>query len=245
MFSGQIDKLYGKFNSTDKWIESCLHDLIKSARKEMNEYKLYAVVPKLVKFLDNLTNWYVRLNRNRLKGEVSLEEMEVSVNVLFDVLLSINILMSPQVPFLTEYMYQNMKHVINKESKLYAESIHFLMIPDYDEKLIDTQIQRVLADTQEIIETARKLRDKKKISLKHPILSLTIVDKSEEKLNALKSMIKYIEEEVNVAEVKFESHPEKYIKHEAKPNLPVLGAKLKGNKNFKAIQDKIKAMTFQ
>jgi isoleucyl-tRNA synthetase len=49
--------------------------LIKSARKEMNEYKLYAVVPKLVKFLDNLTNWYVRLNRNRIKGELSLEEM--------------------------------------------------------------------------------------------------------------------------------------------------------------------------
>lgn len=41
----------------------------------MNEYKLYAVVPKLVKFLDNLTNWYVRLNRNRIKGELSLEEM--------------------------------------------------------------------------------------------------------------------------------------------------------------------------
>lgn len=58
-------------------------------------------------------------------------------------------------------------------------------------------------------------------------------------------MVKYIEEEINVAEVLFEPHPEKYIRHEAKPNLPVLGAKLKGNKNFKAIQDKIKAMTFE
>jgi isoleucyl-tRNA synthetase len=169
----------------------------------------------------------------------------VSVNVLFDVLLNINILMSPQVPFLTEYMYQNMKHVINKESKLFSESIHFLMIPDSEEKLIDAQIQRVLADTQEIIETGRKLRDKKKISLKHPIMSLTIIDKSVDKLNALKPMVKYIEEELNVAEVLFEPHPEKYIKHEAKPNLPVLGAKLKGNKNFKGIQDKIKAMTFE
>jgi isoleucyl-tRNA synthetase len=56
--------------------------------------------------------------------------MEVSINVLFDVLLNINILMSPQVPFLTDYMYQNMRNVIKKDSKLYAESIHFLMIPD-------------------------------------------------------------------------------------------------------------------
>lgn len=148
VFDGHISKLYDKFNLTDKWVESCLNDLIKSVRKEMNEYKLYAVVPKLVKFLDNLTNWYVRLNRNRIKGEASLEEMEVSINVLFDVLLNINILISPQVPFITEHMYQNMRHVINKESKLYAESIHFLMIPDCEEKLIDPPIQRILADTQ-------------------------------------------------------------------------------------------------
>jgi isoleucyl-tRNA synthetase len=67
----------------------------------MEEYKLYNVVPPLVKFLDNLTNWYVRLNRTRIKGDVDDENMEVSINVLFDVLLKVNILMSPIVPFLT------------------------------------------------------------------------------------------------------------------------------------------------
>lgn len=210
----------------------------------MDEYKLYAVVPQLIKFLDNLTNWYVRLNRNRIKGEISVEEMEVSIFVLFDVLLNINILMSPHVPFLTEYMYQNMRHVIQKESKLSAESIHFLMIPESDEKLINLDMQKVFADVQEIIVTGRALRDNKKKSLKQPVTSLTVIHRSENRLNALKPIVKIIEDELNVAEVRFELKPEKYVISEAKPNLPVLGAKLKGNKSFKDIQNSIKTLTY-
>ncbi len=65
-----------------------------------------------------MTNWYVRLNRPRLKGESDDLNMTVSLNVLFDVLMKVNVLMSPIVPFLTESMYQNMKLVIRKESLL-------------------------------------------------------------------------------------------------------------------------------
>lgn len=55
--------------------------------------------------------------------------MKVGLNVLFDVLLKVNILMDPHVPFLTEYMYQNMRMVIKEGSKLKADSIHYLRIP--------------------------------------------------------------------------------------------------------------------
>lgn len=84
----------------------------------MSEYKLYNVVPPLITFLEYLTNWYVRLNRPRLKGDSDDLNMKVSLNVLFDVLMKVNVLMSPIVPFLTESMYQNMKLVVNKDSQL-------------------------------------------------------------------------------------------------------------------------------
>ena len=103
----------------------------------MGEYKLYNVCPQLIKFLELLTNWYVRLNRQRLKGDIDEENMEISLNVLFDVLLKVNVLMSPQVPFITEHMYQNMKLVISKDSKLNEKSIHHLMISEVNEKLVD------------------------------------------------------------------------------------------------------------
>lgn len=71
----------------------------------MEHYRLYTIVPSLVNFLEQLTNWYVRLNRMRFKGDVSNEDWKVSLNVLFDVLLTISILMSPYVPFITESFY--------------------------------------------------------------------------------------------------------------------------------------------
>lgn len=67
----------------------------------MGQYKLYNVVPQLIKFLQQLTNWYVRLNRPRLKGDISDEDMHTSLNVLFDTLLKTTVLMGPVVPFLT------------------------------------------------------------------------------------------------------------------------------------------------
>lgn len=88
----------------------------------MEKYKLYTVVPKLINFLENLTNWFVRLNRDRLKGESDDKDWLVALNVLFEVIHKANVLMAPYAPFLTEMMYDNMKKCM-KEEEL---SIHYL-----------------------------------------------------------------------------------------------------------------------
>jgi isoleucyl-tRNA synthetase len=137
VFVENIETLVQNFNVTDTWIQSALQLLIKNVRKEMAEYKLYNVVPQLIKFLENLTNWYIRLNRLRLKGEVDDLNMEVSLNVVFDVLHKVNVLLSPIVPFFTEHMYQNLRRVINKESKLYESSIHLLSIAEVNNNLFN------------------------------------------------------------------------------------------------------------
>ena len=77
--------------------------------------------------------------------------MKVSLNVLFDVLLKVNVLMAPYVPFLTETMYQNMKLVINKKSKFYQESIHHVMISDVNDRLMNEVITEKMKDVMSII----------------------------------------------------------------------------------------------
>lgn len=151
-------------------------------------------MPELIKFLERLTNWYVRLNRNRLKGEIDDENMEVSLNVLFDVLIKTNVLMAPHVPFLTEHMYQNMRLVINQDSKLNAESIHHVLISEADEKLINNEINLLMNHVISIIETGRKLREAKKINLKQPISSLTVVNRNQALFDGLKPFLVYIED---------------------------------------------------
>jgi isoleucyl-tRNA synthetase len=76
----------------------------------------------------------------RLKGEVDDLNMEVSLNVLFDVLLKVNVLLSPIVPFFTENMYQNLRLVINKESKFYSQSIHLLFIAEVNNYLLNEKV---------------------------------------------------------------------------------------------------------
>ena len=101
--------------------------MLKLARNELDNYHLYNVVKPLLTFLEQLTNWYVRLNRSRMKGDEGVQEQVTSLNILFDALLSTNLLMASITPFITEHMYQNMKNGIDMNNKdLYQESIHFL-----------------------------------------------------------------------------------------------------------------------
>jgi len=83
----------------------------------MENYKLYMVVRPLLSFLEKLSNWYVRLNRSRMKGEEGPLEQQRSLNVLFEVILTTSTLMSSITPFITEHMYQNLKNGISEEDQ--------------------------------------------------------------------------------------------------------------------------------
>jgi isoleucyl-tRNA synthetase len=111
-------------NYMDRYIIAASQSLIKSVRKEMDIYHLYAVVRHTLEFLENLTNWYVRLNRGRMKGESDtaadpLLEQRIALNTLFDVLLSATQIMAPITPFLSEFLFQNMRNGIAEDSELY------------------------------------------------------------------------------------------------------------------------------
>jgi len=92
-------------NYLDKYIIAASQHMIKYVRSEMDNYRLYNVVKHLLSFLENLTNWYVRLNRTRMKGESTVEDQNIALTILFDVLLSATQLMAPITPFISEYLY--------------------------------------------------------------------------------------------------------------------------------------------
>lgn len=170
-------------NLMDRWIVSATQNLIKLVRQEMEAYKLYNVVKPLLGFLDQLTNWYVRLNRPRMKGGEGVDEQKKSLNILFDVLLNVTTLMASITPFITDHFYQNLKNGINPNDKdLYQESIHFLQIPEVNESLLDPLVEKRIARMQSAIENGRLIRDRKNLSLKTPLSSVTFVDNDQQAL---------------------------------------------------------------
>lgn len=223
----------------DVWIVSIKESLLEFIAKEMKAYRLYTVVPRLTKFIDLLTNWYVRLNRRRIKGEFGQEEALNSLDTLFDVLLNLVKMMAPFTPYLTELMYQRLRHLDENSP---VGSIHYQMMPQPDKKRINIAIERAVSRMQAVIELGRVMRDRRTMPIKYPLPELIVVHQSEEYLQDIKSLESFILSEMNVRKVTLSRDKEKYgVKLRAEPDYRSLGAKLKND--LKTVMQQVKQLT--
>ena len=182
-------------NVMDRWILSFSQSLLLFVKREMAAYRLYTVLPQLMKFIDNLTNWYVRTNRKRLKGEGnSSQDCRSALDTLFSVLFTMVKVFAAFTPFLTEHMYQNLKNLVDwsKDDSVKSEkdraSVHYLMIPKPREDLINEDIERSVARMQRVIELGRVLRDRKTMPVKYPLPELVLIHKDQQCLDDVLSL---------------------------------------------------------
>lgn len=224
-------------NVMDQWIISASQTLIKSVKQEMEAYRLYAVVPKLLTMIDQLTNWFVRMNRKRLKGG-DQDDWRVALATLYTVLMTLCRTMAPFTPFLTETIYQNLKNLVPESER--EDSIHYVMIPEVQENLISTQIESSISNMQAIIEFGRAIRDKNKISLKVPLKTCIVISRNPDVLNNVSSLQQYITEELNVRNVEVTANEGAFVTFRVEPDNKLLGQRF--GRDFKAIAPQIKAL---
>jgi len=182
-------------NVMDKWILSALQTLVKNVREEMGKYYLYTVIPHLLKFVDSLSKWYLRFNKSRLKGDSGVEDCHHALCTLFKVLYDVCRLMAPFTPFLVELMYQNLRNGLPKEDIM--DSVHYLMVPEADESMIDATIERRVANLQIVMELGRQVRDKSGISLRIPVPEITVAASGQEFLDDIEALEDYLKKEIN------------------------------------------------
>lgn len=182
----------------------------------MASYRLYTVLPALLKFLEDLTNWYIRFNRLRMKEDDSI----VCLNVLFYVLFNMSKLMAPFTPFLAEYMYLQLRPLIENSK----ESIHFYDMPTYqkdDFSFGDNLLTQKIESLKQVIVLGRTTRlDKCKVSsFKTPLLKVTVVHEDANVVEYLKEFVDYIASELNVLEVEFHAGEKGYATLELDPDF--------------------------
>lgn len=233
-------------NVMDRWVLASLQSLIKFIHEEMTEYRLYTVVPRLLNFIDELTNWYIRFNRRRLKGEVSLDDTKKSLNTLTEALFGLVRAMAPFTPFLSETMYQRLQQYFPAEELAKfgedVRSVHFLAYPTVREELFDEKIETAVSRMQKVIDLGRNIREKKTISLKTPLKELIILHSDPEYLADVEALKSYIIEELNVRDLIITSDEAKYgVEYRAAADWPVLGKKLK--KDAKKVKDALPLLT--
>ncbi|KAH3881227.1 isoleucine--tRNA ligase, cytoplasmic-like isoform X1 [Dreissena polymorpha] len=238
------EKLGTSENYMDRWILSFTQSLIKYVRTEMTAYRLYTVMPRLVKFVDQLTNWYVRMNRKRLKGDTGADDCLHALTSLFGVLYSMTKVMAPLIPYITELMFQNLRHLLDPAyvQGQDTRSVHFTMIPEPREELIDTTIEAAVSRMQSVIELGRLVRERNTLPLKYPLKEVVAIASDPATLSDIKALESYIVEELNVKSLTTSTDKEKYgARLHAEPDHRILGTKLK--QDFKDVHKSIQSLT--
>lgn len=179
--------------------------------------------------IDNTTNWYIRFNRKRLKGELGVDDTKHALNTLFEVLFTLTKGLAPFTPFITENIYQRLlPHIPASLQGEDSRSVHFLAFPDVREELFDAEIERRVGRMQRVIELARVARERRTIGLKNPLKTLIVIHPDPQYLEDVRSLEGYIVEELNVRDLVLSSDEAKYnVQYSCSADWPVLGKKLK------------------
>ncbi|KKK24643.1 hypothetical protein AOCH_001747 [Aspergillus ochraceoroseus] len=216
-------------NVMDRWILASCQSLLKFVNEEMAAYRLYTVVPRLLELIDNTTNWYIRFNRKRLKGENGVDDTLHALNTLFEVIYTLVRGLAPFTPFLTDNIYQRLlPHIPEALRSEDSRSVHFLPFPEVREELFDEIVERRVARMQKVIEMARISRERRSLGLKTPLKTLVVIHQDQQFLDDVKSLETYILEEINVQELVLSSDEAKYnVQYSVTADWPTLGKKLK------------------
>lgn len=179
--------------------------------------------------IDNTTNWYIKLNRRRLKGEYGLDDTTHALNTLFEVLYTLCRGLAPFTPFITDNIYLRLLPHIPKELQPEdSRSVHFLPFPEVREELFDEDVERQFKRMQAVIDLGRISRDRANRGLKIPLKTLVVIHPDQEYLDDIKSLENYIQEELNIRDLVLSSDEDKYnVQYSVSADFAVLGKKLK------------------
>lgn len=196
----------------DLWLLSKYNKLVKDVRNSFDEYDLNKVVHYLSSFVsEDLSNWYIRRNRNRFWGS-ELNNSKKSVYITtYEVLVGLSKLIAPITPFISEELYRNLTN---------EESVHLTDYPQVDKTLINEKIEEKMDLVRSLISIGRYVREETKIKVRQP-LSKAYLDGKNEKL--IKDLVPLIEEELNIKEITFVNDLNEYMNLSVKPNFKTVG----------------------
>ena len=204
----------------DQWILAKSNVLVKEAVNAFDSYRVDKFIQKYEKFLDDLSNWYIRRNRRRFwKSENDIDKT-AAYHTLYNVLLTSVKIIAPILPFISEKIYQNL--VCNIDDSL-PESIHLCDYPVIDDKKINQTMVEQVDTIRKIVELGRSARNKADLKIRQPLQELCfhLSDKSTEQFVIENQQI--ILEELNVKKIKYVKSIDMLIGYEIKPNLPLIG----------------------
>lgn len=217
----------------DRWIISLLNTLVKDVIGALDDYEPTKAARAISEFVnDNLSNWYVRLNRKRFWGGEMTEDKLSAYQTLYSCLKTVSLLMAPIAPFFADKLYRDLNGS--------DDSVHLAEFPIYSDNVIDKALEERMALAQKVTSMVLALRRKVNIKVRQPLQSIMIPvtnDGQREQLLAVKDLIL---NEVNVKDMRIVASDEGMLVKRVKPDFKKLGPKF--GKQMKAVAAALTAL---
>ncbi len=225
----------------DRWIISLLNSLVREAGKCYEDYDLTRAGRAIQEFVtENLSNWYVRLNRKRFWGGEKDKDKLAAYQTLYTCLETVSQLAAPIAPFYMERLFIDLNNITGRNKE---KSVHLALFPVYDKSLIDTALEERMEIAQKVSSMILGLRRKVSIKVRQPLarIMVPVPDKSfKQKFEAVRDLILA---EVNVKDVEYIDDTASILVKKIKPNFKTLGPRY--GKLMKDISNAIAAFTPQ
>ena len=214
----------------DRWILSNLQALVQTARTEMESFNAPGFLREAARFIDDLSNWYIRRNRRRFWRSRGGDDRDkqAAYQTLYTVLTTLTKLLAPVIPFLTERMYQNLRlpgagGAASRTPD--PDSVHLCPFPEVDPSLLDAQLSERMALAQKVVNLGHALREQSGQRVRQPLPELRFACSDPAQRAPLESLGDVIREELNVKKITGCEHLDDLVHYVYKPNLKTLGPK--------------------
>ena len=222
----------------DRWILSCLHTLIHNVDKELSEYSPTKAGRLIDAFVnDDLSNWYVRLNRKRFWGKEMSTDKLSAYQTLYTCLETISKLLAPFAPFFADRLYCDLMSATHREA---FDSVHLAHYPEAKEEYIDHDLEERMSIAQKITSMILALRRKVNIKVRQPLQQIMVPAVDDEQRKHIEAIAELVKNEVNVKELNFIEGDGVLVK-KIKCNFRTLGKKY--GKLMKDIANKVNTLT--
>ncbi|HZP56633.1 MAG TPA: isoleucine--tRNA ligase [Dehalococcoidia bacterium] len=224
----------GERSELDRWVRSELHQLIEQVTERLHDFDAAGATRHVERFIDGLSNWYVRRSRRRFWKSESDTDKLAAYATLYECLTMLTRLLAPFVPFLAEAMHQNLVRGFDEAA---PESVHLADWPDADAAAIDRRLSEETRLVMRVASLGRAARAKAQIKVRQPVAELFVKLPSALEEQAIERLAPQVLDELNVKALRVVRDEADFLRFEVKPNL-----KLLGQKYGREVQDIAKAL---
>jgi isoleucyl-tRNA synthetase len=217
-FGRRVD--YARRPEADRWILSLLEETISNATAALDQYDALRAGAAVERFVDQLSNWYVRRNRRRFWKAASGDDKQSAYSTLYECIEVVNRLMAPFMPFLSEAVYQNLVCGMNADAPL---SVHMAAWPVHQADRLDHVLLTEMEVVQRVVALGRAARNESSLKVRQPLARMLVRVPDDAASGAIGRHSEQIRDELNVKSIEIIPRDAELVTYRIKPNLPSVG----------------------